>query len=75
MHSCSDNNNGPDFLVPNMFWCFIEKNVEGFQNFSILFNPEQLRIYFSGLIFTTAQVVHITARITFIHIFIHSSNI
>ena len=26
-------------------------------------------------IFTTAQVVHITARITFIHVFIRSSNI
>ena len=46
MHSCSDNNIDPDFLVPDMFWCFIEKNMEGFQNFSILFNPEQLRIYF-----------------------------
>ena len=30
-------------------------------------NPGQARIFFSGLIFTTAQVVHITARITFIH--------
>ena len=30
-------------------------------------NPVQAWI-FSGLIFTTAQVVHITARITFIHV-------
>ena len=37
-------------------------------------NPVQAWI-FSGLIFTTAQVVHITARITFIHVFIRSSNI
>ena len=34
-----------------------------------------LNFFFSGLIFTTAQVVHITAGITFIHIFIHRSNI
>ena len=38
-------------------------------------NPIQAWIFFSGLLFTTAQVVHITARITFIHIFIHCSNI
>ena len=38
----------------------------------ILYRPE---FFFSGLIFTTAQVVHITARITFIHVFIHHSNI
>ena len=31
--------------------------------------------FFSGLIFTTAQVMHITARITFIHVFIRSANI
>ena len=31
--------------------------------------------FFSGLIFTTAWVVHITAKITFIHAFICSSNI
>ena len=31
--------------------------------------------FFSGLIFTTAQVVCITARITFIHVFTRSSNI
>ena len=31
--------------------------------------------FFSGLIFTTAQVVHITARITFIPLFIRSSDI
>ena len=31
--------------------------------------------FISGLIFTTAQVVFITARITFIHVFIRSSNI
>ena len=31
--------------------------------------------FFSGLIFTAAQVVYITARITFIHVFIRSSNI
>ena len=31
--------------------------------------------FLSGLIFSTAQVVHITARITFIHVFIRSSNI
>ena len=35
-------------------------------------NPD---FFFSGLIFSTAQVVHITARITFIHVFIRSSNI
>ena len=33
------------------------------------------RKVFSGLIFTTAQVVHVSARITFIHVFIRSSNI
>ena len=38
----------------------------------ILYRPEFF--FFSGLIFTTAQVVHITARITFIHVFIGSSN-
>ena len=37
----------------------------------IPYRPE----FFSGLIFTTAYVVHITARITFIHVFIRSSNI
>ena len=37
----------------------------------IPYRPE----YFSGLIITTAPVVHITERITFIHVFIHSSNI
>ena len=30
MHSCSDNNIDPDFLVPNMFWCFIEKTWTAF---------------------------------------------
>ena len=29
-------------------------------------------VFFSGLIFTTAQVVHIPARITFIHVLIRS---
>ena len=37
-------------------------------------NPVQAWI-FSDLIFTTAQVVCITARITFIHVFTRSSNI
>ena len=37
----------------------------------IPYTPE----FFSGLIFTTAQVVNITAMITFIHVFIRSSNI
>ena len=37
----------------------------------IPYRPE----FFSGLIFTTAQVVYITASITFIHVFICSSNI
>ena len=36
-------------------------------------NPVQAEI-FSGLIFTTAKVVKITARITFIQVFIRSSN-
>ena len=36
----------------------------------IPYRPE----FFSGLIFTTAQVVLITARITFIQVFIRSSN-
>ena len=31
--------------------------------------------FFLGLIVTAAEVVHITARITFIHVFIRSSNI
>ena len=35
----------------------------------------RLMMILSGLIFTTAQVVVITARITFIHVFIRSSNI
>ena len=37
----------------------------------IPYRPE----FFAGHIFTTAPVVHITERITFIHVFIHSSNI
>ena len=38
-------------------------------------NSVQAWMFFSGLVFTTAQVVCITARITFIHVFICSSNI
>ena len=38
-------------------------------------NPVQAWMFFSGFIFTTAQVVCIIAKITFIHVFIRSSNI
>ena len=38
-------------------------------------NPVQAWMFFSGLIFTNARVVCIIAKITFIHVFIRSSNI
>ena len=37
-------------------------------------NPVQAWIFFLGLIFTTAQVVFITTKIAFIHVFIRSSD-
>ena len=49
--------------------CFIVIHYAPFQESP--YRPE----FFSGLIFTTAQVVHITTRITFVHVFIRSSNI
>ena len=51
-HDLCDTGAGPSALVSQRSWV------------QIPYRPE----FFSGLIFTTAQVVHITARITFIQI-------
>ena len=40
----------------------------------IPYRPKFKKFFFSDLIFTIAQVVHITVRIIFIHVFICSSN-
>ena len=38
MHSCPDNNIDPDFLVTNMFLCFIEKTWKAFKIFKPYFH-------------------------------------
>ena len=53
VHSCSDNNIDPDFLVPNMFWCFIEKTWTAFkisQSSSILNGQEYIFLGLSLLL-------------------------